>query len=350
MRQSERIILIVLVLGFPVFIEAHQQVEQQPVQGSDLYQYPEAAKRYKERYDKALASAAAAYTATLTDATDEYNLQLTNATDKYTLASRKARKEYLDLLATSMYNEFRAKRTYRGQWVKYVRDLNTVVPLTPIQEHWSLSYTYEARGDYDGAIRHIAEAQKLSGNFYGVYSIMRIGYLYTLKGDYYKGEEAYLAAVKISPTSITPLSGLLYCYVVSVRTEKSIETAEALIKLDPMNYDANKALAIAAFTKSDYEISAGYYYRLSVAFPFDMTSATNLGWCYAYMKKYSESQAIFGSVLVIEPTSQEAKEGYAYCTNMLKYMQSITPVEENPDGDDNPDEKSPDGNDPGTDK
>jgi hypothetical protein len=35
---------------------------------------------------------------------------------------------------------------------------------------------------------------------------------------------------------------------------------------------------------------------------------------------------------------------------MLKYMQSITPVEENPDGDDNPDQKSPDGNDPGTDK
>ena len=162
MRQPERIILIVLVLGFPVFIGAHQQVEQQPVQGSDLYQYPEAAKRYKERYDKALASAAAAYTVTLTDATDEYNRQLTNATDKYTLVSRKARKEYLDLLATSMYNEFRAERAYRGQWVKYVRDLNTVVPLTPIQEHWSLSYTYEARGDYDGAIRHIAEAQKLA--------------------------------------------------------------------------------------------------------------------------------------------------------------------------------------------
>jgi hypothetical protein len=76
-----------------------------------------------------------------------------------------------------------------------------------------------------------------------------------------------------------------------------------------------------------------------------MESATNLGWCYVYMKKYREGQAIFGNVLAIAPASQDAIDGYAYCTNMLKYEQPAVPTE-----DGTPDKESPDEDDPGNDK
>ena len=341
MRKSERLFWILLVIGLPVLYGA----QLQPAQQSDNYTYPEAAVRYKERYDKTLALVAEGYTESLAEATEDYNIQLTSATDKYNLATEKARKEYIRSLESVMNNEFRSKRDYRGQWVRYVKDLLEKIPLTPIQEHWSLSYACEARGDYNGAIRHINDGLRLSGNYYNAYPMMRVGYLYTLKGDYYKGESAYQTAVKNAPASITPLTGLLYCYVMSARTDKAIEVAQALIKLDPMNYYANKSLAVSAFTKSDYETASGYYYRLSIAFPFDMESATNLGWCYVYMKKYREGQAIFGNVLAIAPASQDAIDGYAYCTNMLKYEQPAVPTE-----DGTPDKESPDEDDPGNDK
>ena len=341
MRKSERLFWILLVIGLPVLYGE----QLQPAQQSDNFTYPEAAVRYKERYDKTLALVAEGYTESLAEATEDYNIQLTSATDKYNLATEKARKEYIRSLESVMNNEFRSKRDYRGQWVRYVKDLLEKIPLTPIQEHWSLSYACEARGDYNGAIRHINDGLRLSGNYYNAYPMMRVGYLYTLKGDYYKGESAYQTAVKNAPASITPLTGLLYCYVMSARTDKAIEVAQALIKLDPMNYYANKSLAVSAFTKSDYVTSAGYYYRLNIAFPFDMESATNLGRCYVYMKKYREGQAIFGNVLAIAPASQDAIDGYAYCTNMLKYEQPAAPTEEEAPG-----TESPDGNDPGNDK
>jgi len=340
MRKSERLFWILLVIGLPVLYGA----QPQPVQLSDYYTYPPAAVRSRERYDKTLALVVEGYTESLAEATEDYNIKLTSATDKYNLATEKARKEYIRSLESVMNNEFRSKRDYRGQWVKYVKDLLEKVPLTPIQEHWSLSYACEARGDYEGAIRHINDGLRLSGNYYNAYPMMRVGYLYTLKGDYYKGESAYQTAVKNAPASITPLTGLLYCYVMSARMDKAIEVAQALVKLDPMNYYANKSLAISAFTKSDYETAASYYYRLSTAFPFDMESATNLGWCYVYMKKYREGQAIFGNVLAIAPASQDAIDGYAYCTNMLKYEQPAAPVEEEAPGTESPDENEP-GND-----
>lgn len=341
MRKSERLFWVLLVIGLPVLYGA----QTQPAQLSDYYTYPEAAVRHRERYDKTLALVAEGYAESLAEVTEDYNIKLTSATDKYNLATEKARKEYIRSLESVMNNEFRSKRDYRGQWVRYVKDLLEEVPLTPIQEHWSLSYACEARGDYEGAIRHINDGLRLSGNYYNAYPMMRVGYLYTLKGDYYKGESAYQTAVKNAPASITPLTGLLYCYVMSARTDKAIEVAQALVKLDPMNYYANKSLAISAFTKSDYETAAAYYYRLSTAFPFDMESATNLGWCYVYMKKYREGQAIFGNVLAIAPTSQDAIDGYAYCTNMLKYEQPAAPTEEEVPGTESPDE-----NDPGNDK
>ena len=340
MRKSERLFWVLLVIGLPVLYGA----QPQPVQLSDYYTYPPAAVRSRERYDKTLALVVEGYTESLAEATEDYNIKLTSATDKYNLATEKARKEYIRSLESVMSNEFRSKRDYRGQWVKYVKDLLEKVPLTPIQEHWSLSYACEARGDYTGAIRHINDGLRLSGNYYNAYPMMRVGYLYTLKGDYYKGESAYQTAVKNAPASITPLTGLLYCYVMSARMDKAIEVAQALVKLDPMNYYANKSLAISAFTKSDYETAASYYYRLSTAFPFDMESATNLGWCYVYMKKYREGQAIFGNVLAIAPASQDAIDGYAYCTNMLKYEQPAAPVEEEAPGTESPDENEP-GND-----
>ena len=341
MGKSERLFWILLVIGLPVLYGA----QTQPAQLSDYYTYPEAAVRHRERYDKTLALVVEGYTESLAEATEDYNIKLTSATDKYNLATEKARKEYIRSLESVMSNEFRSKRDYRGQWVRYVKDLLEKVPLTPIQEHWSLSYACEARGDYTGAIRHINDGLRLSGNYYNAYPMMRVGYLYTLKGDYYKGETAYQTAVKNAPASITPLTGLLYCYVMSARTDKAIEVAQALVKLDPMNYYANKSLAISAFTKSDYETAAGYYYRLSIAFPFDMESAINLGWCNVYMKKYREGQAIFGNVLAIAPASQDAIDGYAYCTNMLKYEEPVAPTEEEAPGTESPDE-----NDPGNDK
>ena len=346
MRKSKRLFWILMVIGLPLLNGA----QQQPAQVSEYYTYPPAAVRYKERYDKTLALVEEGYTESLAEATEYYNIKLTSAKDKYNLATEKARKEYIKSLESVMNNEFRSKRDYRGQWVKYVKDLVEKVPLTPIQEHWSLSYACEARGDYNGAIRHINDGLRLSGNYYNAYPMMRVGYLYTLKGDYYKGESAYQTAVKNAPASITPLTGLLYCYVMSARTDKAIDVAQTLIKLDPMNYYANRSLAISAFTKSDYETAAGYYLRLSIAFPFDMESATNLGWCYVYMKKYREGQAIFGNVLAIAPQNQDAKDGYAYCTNMLKYEQPAVETEDDPAEDETPGKGFPKQDDPGNDK
>jgi|GEM_PF-2029801 tetratricopeptide (TPR) repeat protein len=336
MKNRERLIWLTLFLvAYPVWSLANQQPQQgqEPAAVSEDYDYPVSALRFQEKYDKLVAEADAVYAKELAEVNEQYELAVTNVVDRYTVKSQRARKEYLKALDTVIISETRSKREYRAAWVKYVRDLAVGPQLSSTQEHWSLSYAAEERGDYGGAIRHINEVLRKSGNYYNAYAQLRIGYLYTLKLDYLQAEQAYLSATRIAPTSISPLTGLLYCYVQSQRVDKVQETAAKLVEIDPLNYYANKSLGYAAYQKSDYETAADYYYRLSVAYPDDLAISNSLGWCYMYQQKYKQGAAIFGSILIALPYDENAKSGYAYCLKAMELEQAQPAVEETGDGD-----------------
>lgn len=188
--------------------------------------------------------------------------------------------------------------------------------LTPAQQLWQNLAAAEKNGQYDDALEYSRLLREQHGELYLVN--LRAGWLHYLKKDFASSLEAYRRASLQSPGSVSALQGMASCAVELGHIDQAIQTTNALLAIDPMNYQANRRLADLYFQKKNIARAELFYLKLSSLYPEDLDVATQLAWCYHGQARVEAAQSIFQSVLIVAPNHSSAQVGWNACQVVIK--------------------------------
>lgn len=181
--------------------------------------------------------------------------------------------------------------------------------ITAVQQLWVNSFNAEQGGDYDKALEYTTRILEGAGNFY--LPNLRMGWILYLKADYKEAIVYYRKAAQLSPGSVSALHGIMNCAKELGDIDLEMQTAKAILILDPMNYQANLRLASLNYAKSDYSTAGSYYRKLLALYPEDLEIANGVAWCYLKEGLPKDAAVLFRNILTVSPNYFEAKTGLA---------------------------------------
>ncbi len=181
---------------------------------------------------------------------------------------------------------------------------------TPLQQLWERSYAAERTTNYVAGVEATRQIIATSDCYL---ANLRLGWLQYLRGAYGEGITAYAKAVQMAPGAVTPLLGLVNCYMATGQTNAARQTVRSVLAVDPMQYTANLRVAELCTAAGDHAAATAYYLKLATLYPEDIAVADALAWSYFRQGLKSEALTIFGNVLVAFPDDASAREGYRLC-------------------------------------
>jgi tetratricopeptide (TPR) repeat protein len=166
----------------------------------------------------------------------------------------------------------------------------------------------ETNKKYEEAIQEVITYQQSGGDAF--VASERAGWLYYLKGAYPEAERAYLNANRLHPAALNPILGLLN--VAEAMKDKNAirRAAEAVLKVDSLNYRANMVLGGSSFADHDYRGAAFAYRRVLTPYPDDVDARSGLAWAEYYSGDRQDPLLQFQTILAIYPDYPYAKQGY----------------------------------------
>jgi tetratricopeptide (TPR) repeat protein len=172
----------------------------------------------------------------------------------------------------------------------------------------SSSLAAETSKKYDEALKVVATFQQNGGDPF--VASERAGWLYYLKGAYPEAEQAYLNANRVHSTALNPMLGLLNVAEAMKDPKRIRWAADAVLKLDPMNYRASMLVGGAAFAAHDYHGAAFAYRRILTPYPDDVDARSGLAWAEYYSGDKQDPLFQFQTIISIYPDYPYAKQGY----------------------------------------
>jgi len=170
----------------------------------------------------------------------------------------------------------------------------------------------ETNKKYDDALRAVAAYQQSGGDAF--VASERAGWLYYLKGSYAEAEQAYMNANRLHSTALNPILGLLNVAEATKDKGKIRWAAEAVLKVDPLNYRASMVVAGSSFAAHDYRGAAFIYRRILTPYPDDVDARSGLAWSEFYMGDKQDPLYQFQTIIAIYPDYPFAKQGYKLVT------------------------------------
>ena len=153
-------------------------------------------------------------------------------------------------------------------------------------ENFEKSYSYEAEKKYDEAIKVLENPY--DENSYPVN--LRLGWLYYLKGEYFKSEGYYKKAISIEPSSIEARFGLAYPISALSHWDELMELYQEILTIDPNNTYTHYQLAYMYFLRSEYDLAEEHLLAVLRLYPFDFDSNSLLGKVYIKKGKIAEAK------------------------------------------------------------
>ena len=264
------------------------------------------------QHASALSAARAEYAKASGGARTESEKQLAAAKAAYDAATRQANEAYLKSLEQDFEREMKAGHERSANAIRQqINLLTNGPPRSEVQKLWIASFAAEADRDYEASIAAVKKLILVADVGKNPFVQMRLGWLNYLDGDYEEGAAAYKKSVAAAPAAVTPRLGLVNCYLALNRIDDALEAANAILKIDPLNYRASKTLGDLYYVREDYTRSLSHYLRLSTAYPDDLQIAAYLGWCYLKLGERDLALRIFADVLAIQPDNLSASNGFA---------------------------------------
>lgn len=206
-----------------------------------------------QRYQSELETAGSTYAKTIEQVRSESEERYAAAKAAYDDAVRRSREAYLKSLEAEMNEQSKAgNQSAADELRKKIDAILNGPQRTDVQKLWLASYAAEQSKEYPEAIEAVQKVIQVTGNAKNTFTQTRLGWLYLLSGQYDQSESAYKTAAAISPQALTPRLGLMSCYRAAKRPDDAIATARDVLKLDPLNYQANKAIGDLLYAKEDY--------------------------------------------------------------------------------------------------
>lgn len=287
--------------------------------------WPDEALSAKARYEQQLAEAAAAFDKSHEAIRKELESKAVAAKAEYDALVKKSRDAYVAELEKLREQESGAKREETAADLRRAIDELVKGPeLNEIQKAWLASYEAEYRQQFDDAIGAARKAIELTGSNSGVFANIRLGWLHYLDADYDSAEQAYRKAAANSPNALTPLYGLLNCDLARSRLDEAEAVAGRIVKISPLDSQANKSLGDLLYGKKQFREAAAYYKKLATAYPDNFDMATSLAWCHLNLGETETAAKIFRDVLAVQPYNASANHGLLAIARPVADNGSIT--------------------------
>ncbi|HEU4717346.1 MAG TPA: tetratricopeptide repeat protein [Bacteroidia bacterium] len=192
-----------------------------------------------------------------------------------------------------------------GACLLFMLPLRTEQTGTPLQDAFSKSYTAEASGKYDDAIKALSSVCD-DGSYE---CSLRLGWLSYEAKDYVKSIAYYQKAIDAKPYAIEARFGIVKPESALLKWDDVLGQYMEILKIDPQNTKANYWTGCIYYNRKDYKKAISYFEKVVNLYPFDYDSSIMLGWSYLNDGRSSDAKVMFGKVLLISPGDTSATGG-----------------------------------------
>jgi tetratricopeptide (TPR) repeat protein len=176
---------------------------------------------------------------------------------------------------------------------------------TALQQAFSKSYQYEARGNFSDAIAAMKAVYQEDS-----YEInVRLGWVTYLAGQFTESSAYYQKAVTLKPYSVEAKLGLANPASALGNWDQVIAQYKDILTIDPQNTTANYRLGSIYYGRKDYATAEKHLEKVVNLFPFDYDSMVLYAWTSLKLGKLREASVLFNKVLLIRPSDVSAQEG-----------------------------------------
>lgn len=174
-----------------------------------------------------------------------------------------------------------------------------------LQSAFGKSYAYEAKYQYDDAIRAIKELYNEKS-----YPInIRLGWLYYLNKNYTSSISYYQKACALMPAAAEPLWGLLSPQIALEKWGDVEKTYLSIVKLEPKSATAHYKLGMIYYYRKNYSTAKKYFDIALNLYPLDYDTLLMSAWTNYFLGNTNEAKILFNKVLLIYQTDSSALEG-----------------------------------------
>jgi tetratricopeptide (TPR) repeat protein len=182
--------------------------------------------------------------------------------------------------------------------------LLSVVPAWAGSEEWSLSYSFEAKGNYAKAIQALSPVIEDAPEH--EFARLRIAWLKYLNRDYNASVRDYQRALEINKQSLDAMLGVTLPLLAQGRWREAEKAAEAVIAIAPSNYYAHLRLLVATEGQAMWDALADRAHALAARYPSDATAFVYLARAEARRGNAEAAIDAYRAVLERAPAHTEA--------------------------------------------
>jgi tetratricopeptide (TPR) repeat protein len=161
------------------------------------------------------------------------------------------------------------------------------------------SYNYEYNYQYTAAIEAMQSLIQASPN--DVFFNLRLGWLYSLNGDYASSEDYYTKANK-SDKSLESQEGILACAYATGQWDKVITISDEILNKFPHSTSVQFKKGYAFFAKKEWEKAGKAFSNVINIYPYDLNSRCYLLACQLYAGDMMNAKKTYDFVKKYSPT------------------------------------------------
>ncbi len=166
----------------------------------------------------------------------------------------------------------------------------------------------EKSKDYAAAISSMKSYQQRGGDPF--IATLRSGWLHYQAGQYADAAQAYHQAASLKPSSLNALLGSLNAAQAMLDIRNTARAADAVLRVDPINYRALMALGGLRYAQKEYDKAAVDFSRVLVNYPDDPDALSGAAWSAFRAGDPATANTRFSLLLGINPDYPQAQEGY----------------------------------------
>lgn len=173
----------------------------------------------------------------------------------------------------------------------------------PVLNAFSASYTAEASKDYAKAIAALTPVY--NQNSYEMN--LRLGWLEYLSKDYTSSARYYRQAIKLKPSSIEAMLGLVNPLAAQQTWADVFATYQKILSIDPNHSLVNYRIALMYYYRKEFASAEKHLARVIDHYPFDYDIVLLSAQVKLALGKLGESKALYQRALLYNPNNQEIK-------------------------------------------
>jgi tetratricopeptide (TPR) repeat protein len=179
-----------------------------------------------------------------------------------------------------------------------------VVSAQGLQSAWEQSYAAEAAGEYARAIQLVNSSGDKT-----YMTLLRLGYLSNLAGQYVESMRYYQQCINLMPYAIEPRLGYVNPAAAINNWSDVRKQYEEILKIDPKQTLVLYRMGLIHYNLGEYPKALGYFEKVANLYPADYDTLLMYAWTQLQLGKKNDAKLLFEKVLLLSPKDESALQG-----------------------------------------